>query len=136
MYIPGKSLVLCGDVVLSAGVNGGVSIPYFYWGNPYELLPALEMIRKLNPLIIIPGHGWIVKPDILDAHILYLEKLLKIYKEYCYSAEITYSGQDLPEALELENIVDCSKGAHWTFRKMHLYNLRRLEQLAKIKSLL
>lgn len=131
LHIPSKSLVICGDVVLAAGVNGSVSIPYFYWGNPQELVLALKMIRQLNPGILIPGHGWIVKPNILDSHILYLDKLLDLYRQYCSSTESVSSDIDLPEALKLENILDCSKSVHWTFRKMHQYNLQRLEQLAR-----
>jgi len=131
VHIPSKSLVLCGDVVLSAGVMGGVSIPYFYWGNPHELLKALARIRGLNPRILIPGHGWIVKPDILDSHILYLKKLLGAYAEYCGSSKDAISEDALPENLELENLMDCTKGVHWTFRKMHIYNLHRLQQLSK-----
>jgi len=133
VHIPSKSLVLCGDVVLSANAMGGVSIPYFYWGDPNDLLRALNKIRELEPRILIPGHGWIVKSDILDNHILYLEKLLKAYKEYRSSCSKAVLDTDLPGELALESIMDCTKGVHWTFRKMHKCNLQRLEQLLTLK---
>jgi cyclase len=135
LYIPSKSLVICGDVVLSSGVNSGASIPYFYWGNPYDLVGALEKIRELNPRLLIPGHGWIVKPDIIDDHILYLQRLLAAYQEFCQDGSGQISDNCLPVSLELEKIVDCTKGMHWTFRKMHHYNLHCLEKLAKAKEL-
>ena len=135
LYIPSKSLVICGDVVLSSGVNSGASIPYFYWGNPYDLVGALEKIRELNPRLLIPGHGWIVKPDIIDDHILYLQRLLVAYQEFCQEGSGQISDNCLPVSLELEKIVDCTKGMHWTFRKMHHYNLHCLEKLAKAKEL-
>jgi|WetSurMetagenome_2_1015567.scaffolds.fasta_scaffold110944_2 cyclase len=136
LHIPGKSLVICGDVVVSAGVNAGVSIPYFYWGNPYDLVKALEKIRELDPHILIPGHGWIVKSDIIDKHILYLQRLLAAYQEFCGGGGGLISDNCLPENLELEKIVDCAKGVHWIFRRMHNYNLLCLEKLAKVRELL
>jgi cyclase len=131
IHIPDKELVICGDVVLSAGVVGGVSVPYYYWGDPHVLIQALEKVRELKPKVIIPGHGWVVKSDILDAHILYLQRMLDAYKEcgdFCIAA---LENEELPAALELENLVDCTRGVHWTFRKMHKLNLLRLQQLAK-----
>lgn len=133
IHIETKSIIICGDDLLSAGVQGGVSIPYFYWGNPFDLMRALERIRDLNPRVLIPGHGWIVKPDILDIHILYLEKLLGAYQDFKSTGDDLVLGNDPPGCLKLENILDCTKGVHWTFRKMHDYNLQRLQQLAKNK---
>lgn len=53
-HVPSLNLVVAGDLIVSP-------IPYAYLGYPSEWMETLKRISALNPSIIIPGHGNILK---------------------------------------------------------------------------
>ncbi len=60
VWIPERGVAFTGDLVF----NGGT--PFLLMGSPAGALDALEMIRGLGATTLVPGHGPVCGPDVLD----------------------------------------------------------------------
>ncbi len=107
-----------GDNVLNSNDNR-IAIPYFYWGNPQELLSELRSLAKKKPNIIIPGHGLPCDYHKLDRDVSYLENLLLSFSKLSSSC----SNQKLPSLIECYPTQE--NDSFWV-EKMHSLNLERL----------
>lgn len=126
-YIHKSKILLAGDNVLQAP-EGKISIPYFYWGNPFQHLKTLKYILKLNPKLIIPGHGKPVGTEKIKTDIFYLKNLLSMFEEF-YTKNYKLSQNDFLQKAEQElNIDACLKSQNnqlWVYA-MHALNLKKL----------
>ncbi|NEC53775.1 MBL fold metallo-hydrolase [Actinospica acidiphila] len=68
-WIPQRSVLFTGDVVWS-----GVT-PYVLMGSVSGSLRALNQLRALRPSVVVPGHGPVGGPDLLDSTEAYLHLL-------------------------------------------------------------
>jgi len=59
-WIPERSVLYCGDLVF----NGGT--PFIVMGSVSGSLAALERLRAFGAETIVPGHGDVCDPDVLD----------------------------------------------------------------------
>jgi len=59
-WVPERKVLFAGDVVF----NGGT--PFAMMGSIAGSLEALERLRTLGPQTIVPGHGPVCGPDVLD----------------------------------------------------------------------
>ena len=66
LWIPDRKLLFAGDVLF----NGGT--PFVVMGSVAGSLIALETIRNLGPEIVIPGHGEVCGPELIDDIVAYL----------------------------------------------------------------
>ncbi|MEV7289255.1 MBL fold metallo-hydrolase [Streptomyces sp. NPDC093252] len=68
-WVPERKVLFAGDVVWS-----GVT-PFVLMGSVEGSLAALEVLRALDPEVVVSGHGPVAGPDVLDATAAYLERL-------------------------------------------------------------
>jgi cyclase len=57
VWDPARRVLVAGDNLLAGDRPGDPAIPYFYWGDPWRLVGALELARSLAPEHVVPGHG-------------------------------------------------------------------------------
>ncbi|MFG2885294.1 MBL fold metallo-hydrolase [Streptomyces sp. NPDC048297] len=72
VWVPERAVLFAGDVVWS-----GVT-PYVLMGSVSGSLEALERMRALGPRVVVPGHGPVGGPELLDfteAYLLMLRRL-------------------------------------------------------------
>lgn len=106
-----------GDNLLNSD-DRKIAIPYFYWGNPNQLLKELQDLATLSALNIIPGHGLPTNLDKVKKDIIYLEKLLKFSKG---------SERDsLKQVATLRETYPCQPNDEFWVEKMHDLNLDKL----------
>lgn len=60
VWLPESRILFAGDLVF----NGGT--PFLLSGSATGWLEALAQLRSLNPAVIVPGHGPVGGPDLLD----------------------------------------------------------------------
>ncbi len=65
-WLPGPRVLFAGDVVMS-----GVA-PYCLMGSVTGSLRALRRLRALDPAVVVPGHGPVGGPELIDATERYL----------------------------------------------------------------
>uniref|UniRef100_A0AAU2JYM2 MBL fold metallo-hydrolase n=1 Tax=Streptomyces sp. NBC_00049 TaxID=2903617 RepID=A0AAU2JYM2_9ACTN len=71
-WVPQRAVLFTGDVVWS-----GVT-PYILMGSVTGSLRALSQMRALGPTVVVPGHGPVGGPELLDAteaYLLWLQEL-------------------------------------------------------------
>ncbi|MFE8008455.1 MBL fold metallo-hydrolase [Streptomyces sp. NPDC057418] len=68
-WVPERAVLFTGDVVWS-----GVT-PYILMGSVTGSLRALERMRALRPDVVVPGHGPVGGPELIDATEAYLHLL-------------------------------------------------------------
>lgn len=68
-WVPERAVLFTGDVVWS-----GVT-PYILMGSVTGSLRALERLRALGPAVVVPGHGPVGGPELIDATEAYLRLL-------------------------------------------------------------
>ncbi|WP_018681645.1 MBL fold metallo-hydrolase [Actinokineospora enzanensis] len=69
VWLPAERVLFAGDLVMS-----GVT-PFVMTGSVRGLLDALETVRRLDPSVIVPGHGPVCGIEMLDANVRYLRWL-------------------------------------------------------------
>jgi cyclase len=57
VWDPAHRTLVTGDNLLAGDRPEDPAIPYFYWGDPWRLVGALELARSLSPALVVPGHG-------------------------------------------------------------------------------
>ena len=117
-----EGIAIMGDTVL----NGtGITVPYFYWGNPYDMLDSLKSLQTHSFKILIPGHGEPLKSDRLIQNITYLETLIGL-SEHIYSIDRNIATDEFTTMLPA---TDCLPGTtkedFWVYQ-MHDLNLKRM----------
>ncbi|MFG2428240.1 MBL fold metallo-hydrolase [Streptomyces sp. NPDC048590] len=68
-WVPERGVLFTGDVVWS-----GVT-PYILMGSVSGSLRALERLRSLGPSVVVPGHGPVGGPELIDETEAYLQLL-------------------------------------------------------------
>jgi cyclase len=69
VWLPEQRVLFTGDVVMS-----GVT-PFCVMGSVSGSLAALDRMRRLGPLVVVPGHGPVGGPELLDADEAYFRWL-------------------------------------------------------------
>ncbi len=127
VLLKNENVLIAGDSVL----NGpGVTIPYYYWDNPYLLLDSLKRLKELEFETIVPGHGKPVKKDFLDLGISYLENSISL-SEYIFSVDSDISLEDLKNEITIESVLSGITEKDLWVPKMHNLNLQRMFMLMK-----
>ncbi|PSL52674.1 cyclase [Saccharothrix carnea] len=75
VWVPDRSVLFAGDVVL----NGAT--PFCLMGSVSGSLRTLELIRALEPAVIVPGHGPVGGPELLDATEAYFRWLRDLARD-------------------------------------------------------
>ncbi len=66
VWIPDRSILFSGDLLF----NGGT--PFLLMGSISGAIEAVESLKTLNPQIIVPGHGDVCGPEVIDRVLDYL----------------------------------------------------------------
>jgi cyclase len=74
VWIPERKVAFTGDLVF----NGGT--PFILMGSPAGALECLAMIRGLGATTLVPGHGPICGPEVLDGIEAYLHFVVDVAK--------------------------------------------------------
>ncbi|MFE4455572.1 MBL fold metallo-hydrolase [Streptomyces sp. NPDC056796] len=74
-WVPERGVLFTGDVVWS-----GVT-PYVLMGSVSGSLRALERLRALGPAVVVPGHGPVGGPELIDATEAYLRLLQRLAED-------------------------------------------------------
>ncbi len=127
IWIPTEKIIIAGDNILNSN-NGKIAIPYFFWGNPNELLNSLKKIIKLKPEKILPGHGNIADLNKVEKDILYLENITEEYKK---SASTRQSKKNLN--LSECDLIPNTKPEDFWVHKMHTMNIEKMNKIYNIK---
>ncbi|WP_405783670.1 MBL fold metallo-hydrolase [Streptomyces sp. NBC_00859] len=75
VWLAGQRVLFAGDVVMS-----GVT-PFCPMGSVSGSLRALDTLRALHPLTVVPGHGPVGGPELLDADAGYFRHLQRLARE-------------------------------------------------------
>jgi cyclase len=65
-WLPDRGVLLAGDIVFHGGT------PFVLMGSITGSLTALEQVASLGASVIVPGHGRVAGPEVLDDQIAYL----------------------------------------------------------------
>ncbi|MGY0490680.1 MBL fold metallo-hydrolase [Streptomyces sp. WG-D5] len=75
VWLPERRVLFAGDVVMN-----GVT-PFCPMGSVTGSLRALATLRALDPLVVVPGHGPVGGPELLDADAGYFRHLQRLARE-------------------------------------------------------
>lgn len=75
VWLPGQRVLFTGDLVMSAVT------PFCLMGSVSGSLDALERMRRLDPLVVVPGHGPVGGPEVLDANEAYFHWLRDLARQ-------------------------------------------------------
>ncbi len=115
-YMPKQKILFAGDVVFTE------RLPSIRDGNLQKWIAVLEWIKKLNPRIIVPGHGKKYGPRAYAMTLNYLKDL---------RAKVAKAVEDGVEYDEVMKVVDMSR-----YRDLALYKkLNKLNILAAYRQL-
>lgn len=89
VWLPEVRVLFAGDIVMS-----GVA-PYCLMGSVAGTIAALEAIRRLDPAVIVPGHGPVGGAELLTANLRYLRHVQELAAE---GARAGLSALDLARA--------------------------------------
>jgi cyclase len=109
-WLPDRRVLFSGDVVF----NGGT--PFVLMGTVAGSLEAIEQLRRLDPAVVVPGHGPVCGPDVFDSVAGYL----RLVQEAAAEAHGAGVG-----ALEAARQVDLGPYAEWTDSERLVGNLHR-----------
>ncbi|GAA2071119.1 MBL fold metallo-hydrolase [Actinomadura alba] len=110
VWIPDRKVLFSGDLLF----NGGT--PFVLMGSVTGALEALEQVRGLGAETIVPGHGDIAGPEIIDEVARYLTFVLRLAEEG-RAAGLT--------PLELTREADLGEFAHLSDGERTVGNLHR-----------
>lgn len=75
VWLPRQRILFTGDLVMS-----GVT-PFVLTGSVRGLRSAVADLRKLDPAVIVPGHGPVGGPELLDSTERYLDQLADLARK-------------------------------------------------------
>jgi cyclase len=110
VWLPDERVLFAGDVVMS-GVN-----PYCLMGSVAGTIGALEAAARLEPLVVVPGHGPVAGPAVLDENIGYLRRVQAL------AADGASAGRS---GLETARTAGGGDFAHWRESERLVSNLDR-----------
>ena len=110
VWLPEQRILFTGDLVM------GRVTPFSGMGTGRGLMETLGKLQDLEPRIVVPGHGAVGGPELLQDQIDYLHWLLKIARE---------GRADALEPLELARKVDLGAYAEWPCSERLVANLHR-----------
>lgn len=110
VWLPERKLVIAGDIVFHQGT------PFALMGSVAGWLDALERVRALGAETIIPGHGPVAGPEVLDDVADYLRFVQQ-------SAKAGYEGGASP--LNVARDLDLGRFGEWTDTERIVGNLHR-----------
>jgi cyclase len=109
-WLPEQRVLFSGDLVFAGGT------PFLLMGSIAGALDAVETMRRLEPAIIVPGHGDVCGPEVFDR----IERYLRFVQR---SAETARAAGLTP--LEAARNVDLGEFAGWTDSERIVGNLHR-----------
>ena len=125
LYLPAENILFAGDVV-SVGCH-----PYLADGDPGEVSRILDIIGKLQPKLVVPGHGEIGDMQAVQATARYITALAEMAL-----VELTYKLENPGQLDEKIALLPIPKlFASWSHTDFFAANLRFLyERLMKAYS--
>ncbi|MEU3355977.1 MBL fold metallo-hydrolase [Streptomyces sp. NPDC037389] len=75
VWLPRQRVLFAGDLVMN-----GVT-PFCPMGSVAGSLEALDALRALGPEVVVPGHGPVAGPGVLDDNAAYLRRLLRLARD-------------------------------------------------------
>ncbi len=109
-WLPDRGVLFAGDVVFNQGT------PFVLMGTVEGSLTALEQLRRLEAGVIVPGHGPVCGPDVLDSVAGYL----------CFVQQLARSAHQAGiGALEAAREADLGEYAEWHDSERLVGNLHR-----------
>jgi cyclase len=109
-WLPERKVLFTGDVVFNRGT------PFFIFGSLAGSLESVGKLRSLGAETVVPGHGAVCGPEVLDE----IEAYLKFVQK---SAETGFAAN--AEPLELARETDLGRFAEWHDRERFVANLHR-----------
>lgn len=110
IWIPDRRVLFAGDVALSQVT------PFTLMGSVRGSLAALERLRRLEPDVVVPGHGPVTGPEVLDANIAYFR----------WVAELVHAGErDRRTALDIARDAEPGPFRTWLDGERLVANVRR-----------
>ena len=110
LWIPQRRLLFSGDLIF----NGGT--PFLVQGSISGALSALDVLRGLGAETIVPGHGPVCGPEVIDAVAAYLQFIQRTARDGC-AAGLT--------PLEVARETDLGEFASWLDPERLVGNLHR-----------
>ena len=110
VWLPERKIVIAGDIVFHKGT------PFALMGSVAGWLDALDRVRALGAETIIPGHGPVAGPEVLDDVADYLRFVQQ-------SAKAAYDAGASP--LDAARDLDLGRFAEWTDSERIVGNLHR-----------
>ena len=111
VWLPERSVLFCGDLLF----NGGT--PFVMMGSVAGSIEVLEsVVRPLGARTLVPGHGPVAGPELIDAVLGYLRFVLDV-AERGRAAGVT--------PLEAARATDLGEFASWTDPERLVGNLHR-----------
>lgn len=126
IWIPSEKIIVAGDNILNSN-SRKIAVPYFFWGNPEELLLSLKKIKDLQPKIILPGHGMPTDLNKVDKDILYLQNIIEKYRKMATSIQ-SKKFLNLSET----DLIPNTKPEDFWVHKMHTMNISKMNKIYKI----
>lgn len=102
-WVPERSVLFTGDVVWS-----GVT-PYVLMGSISGSLRALEQMRSLAPRTVVPGHGPVGGPELLDSTEAYLRWIQKLASDGLRDGLGPLAAAERAELGEFADLVDSER---------------------------
>ena len=110
VWIPERALLFSGDLLFNQGT------PFIAMGSIVGSLRALETLRGLGPQSIVPGHGPLCGPEVIDDMVAYLRFVQEVAR---HSFDATLS------PLDAASQTDLGRFAHWHDAERLAGNLHR-----------
>lgn len=109
-WIPQHRILFAGDLVFHAGT------PFVVMGSVAGSLASLERLRALDAATIVPGHGSVCGPDVIEDQVAYLRLI----------QELARAGVEARKSpLEVARETDLGRFAGWTDPERLVGNLHR-----------
>jgi cyclase len=109
-WVPERKLLFTGDTVF----NGGT--PFFIFGSLAGSLESIAKLRALGAETVVPGHGSVCGPEVLDQ----IEAYLRFVES---TAKTGFEANATP--LDLARDTDLGRFADWHDRERFVANLHR-----------
>jgi cyclase len=127
LFIEESRVVIGGDTVL----NGpGITVPYFYWGDPYQLLESLSRLQTLSFNLLIPGHGESVHPDELSQDILYLQNLIR-KSEVLFEENPRIDQSIFSSSMDISDCLPGTAMEQLWVAQMHILNVQKIYEILR-----
>lgn len=109
-WMPEQRLLFAGDLIF----NGGT--PFVVMGSVAGTLTALERLRALDPQTIVPGHGAVCGPEVIDDQVAYIR----------FVQELARTGAAAGRSpVDVATEADLGRFAAWTDSERLVGNLHR-----------